>query len=170
MYQNIVSSSPSSITYIYGITDSNPDDPIILQHYNRMFIMKENTVNKPTGLNAMIHLHAANAKKITRQTLDKRAKTGDGKQDIAIARNVLMANGVNVDDILANNKDPRDIVTTKVTNIEPTWNILIYNNDLHNINADTFNYIKENLDYEEYLTKVRDSYEKSWRNHVPNTD
>ena len=118
----------------------------------------------------MIHLHAANAKKITRQTLDKRAKTGDGKQDIAIARNVLMANGVNVDDILANNKDPRDIVTTKVTNIEPTWNILIYNNDLHNINADTFNYIKENLDYEEYLTKVRDSYEKSWRNHVPNTD
>lgn len=170
MYQNIVSSSPSSITYIYGTTDSNPDDPIILQHYNRMFIMKENTVNKPTGLNAMIHLHAANAKKITRQTLDKRAKTGDGKQDIAIARNVLMANGVNVDDILANNKDPRDIVTTKVTNIEPTWNILIYNNDLHNINADTFNYIKENLDYEEYLTKVRDSYEKSWRNHVPNTD
>ena len=162
MYQNIVASSPSSVNYIYGLTDNNPYDPIVLQHYNRMFIMKDGTPDT-------MHLWAANAKKITPATQQKRLR--DGESPVAapdpIAKNVLEINGVDVSEFIEKNTDQRDIVTKKVTNIEPDWYIQIINNDLHNINAQTFNHIVNNLDYEKYLDKVRESYENNWRNHMP---
>lgn len=169
MYQNIVSSSPSSINYIYGLTDKNPYEPIVLQHYNRMFIMKPNTEPKPSTINDTIHLWSANAKKVTPATLKKRDKDGIERSrcECKVAEQVLLKNGINVNDIRANTKDIRDIVTKKVTNIETEWDILIYNHDLHNMDSATFEYIKRNLDYEAYLNKVRDSYENSWRNNVP---
>lgn len=169
MYQNIVSSSPSSINYIYGVTDKEPEKPIILQHYNRMFILAQNAdPNKPECLNETIHLWAANAKKVTPATLAKRKKDGVNESQCldSTAEAVLQANGIDTDDILANTKERRDIVTKKVTNIEPEWNILIHNHDLHNMDTATFEYIRNNLDYDAYLDKVRDAYENSWRNQT----
>ena len=143
-------------------TIDNPYDPIVLQHYNRMFIMKDGTPDT-------MHLWAANAKKITPATQQKRLR--DGESPVAapdpIAKNVLEINGVDVSEFIEKNTDQRDIVTKKVTNIEPDWYIQIINNDLHNINAQTFNHIVNNLDYEKYLDKVRESYENNWRNHMP---
>ena len=169
MYQNIVASSPSSINYIYGLTDSNPYEPIVLQHYNRMFIIKNDSDVKPNSFNETIHLWSANAKKVTPASLKKRQSDGEklSKCECDVAKQVLNSNGVNTDDILNNTKDRRDIVTKKVTNIEPEWDVLIYNHDLHNMNTEMFNYLKAHLDYEAYLTKVQESYENSWRNHVP---
>lgn len=162
MYQNIVSSSPSSITYVYGVTDTNPNDAIVLQHYNRMFIMKDNTPDT-------LHLWAACAKKVTPAALQKRKRNGERNVYETVAMNVLTTNGVDVDSIKANNNEIRDIVPKKVTNIEPEWYVKIINSDLHAISDAEFQTLVNNLDYEKYLDKLRESYENSWRNHVPAT-
>ena len=161
MYQNIVASSPSSITYIYGLTDEDPETPIILQHYNRMFIMKDGTEDT-------IHLWASTAKKVTPATKTKRAKNCEKPAQFEPrATYVLEENGIDVEEIKHNNKDVRDIVSKKVTNIEPDWYVKIINTDLHYITQEEFEFIKNNLDYEKYLDKLADVYENSWRNHIP---
>ena len=163
MYQNIVSSSPSSITYNYGLTDEDPDNPLILQHYNRMFIMKDGTADT-------LHLWASAAAKVKPAQKKKREKDGDKPAMFEPrATFVLQENGVDVDSIKHNNDDVRDIITKKVTNIEPDWYIKIINNDLHYITQTEFDFIKNNLDYEKYLDKLATTYERSWRNHIPDT-
>ena len=161
MYQNIVASSPSSITYIYGLTDEDPDNPIILQHYNRMFIMKDGTADT-------LHLWASAAAKVKPAQKKKREKDGDKPAMFEPrATFVLKENGIDIDSIKHNNDDVRDIISKKVTNIEPDWYIKIINNDLHYLTQTDFDFIKNNLDYEKYLDKLATTYENSWRNHVP---
>src|SRR5699024_3208969 len=87
MYQNIIASSPGSISYIYGLRDGE-DEPIVLQHYNRMFIMKPGTPET-------MHLHTAAARAITPAM--KKKRTANNERLVAIpdptALKVLQANG-----------------------------------------------------------------------------
>lgn len=155
MFQNVISSSPSSYNYIFGTTDADPNKPIIMQHYNRMFILKDNTPNT-------VHLWAANAKAITPATKKKRARDGVKATAIdGIAMNVLKANGVD------NPPYDKDVVRKKVTNIENDWYIFIQNKDLNFLSQEERDFIINNLDYSKYLDKLRSNYETSWRNHIP---
>lgn len=160
MYQNIVSSSPSSINYVYGLTDANPNDAIVLQHYNRMFIVKDNTPDT-------MHLWASCARKVTPAALQKRKRDGTRNIYEPLAMYVLETNGVDTEEIKSNTSEVRDIVSKKVTNIEPEWYVKLMNYDLHAVSEKEFHELMDNLDYEKYLSKLKESYENSWRNHIP---
>lgn len=160
MFQNVIASSVGSINYIFGTTDDNPSKPIIMQHYNRVFIMKD-------GTPGTVHLHSANARVITAAQQKKRMKDNErARQHDPIAIQVLNANGVPINSI-SNNKEA---VVKKVTNIEDTWFMYVCNKDLHYLSDDEINFILDNLDYDKYLTLLRDGFENNWRNHMPKND
>lgn len=157
MFQNVIASSIGSINYVFGTTDDKPGQPIVLQHYNRVFIMKDGTPDT-------MHLHAANARVITAAQQKKRSKDNErAQQHDPVAVQVLSANGVTLSSLPSN----KEAVVKKVTNIEDTWYMYVCNADLHYLSDDQMNFILNNLDYDKYLTLLRDGYENNWRNHMP---
>lgn len=80
---------------------------------------------------------------------------------------MLETNGVDTEEIKSNTSEVRDIVSKKVTNIEPEWYVKLMNYDLHAASEKEFHELMDNLDYEKYLSKLKESYENSWRNHIP---
>lgn len=156
MFQNMLASSVDSMNYIFGIKDGN-DTPIIMQHYNRAFIMKENTPGT-------LHLQAANARKIPESTIRKRNKNNERtRQHDPYALNILAGYGVPETEIPVEN----EAIIKKINNIEYTWCMYIQNADLYRMSEKEIAFIMENIDYEKYLSLLRDSYEKNWRNNVP---
>ena len=157
MFQNVIASSVGSVNYVFGTTDANPGKPIVLQHYNRVFIMKDGTPDT-------VHLHSANARVITAAQQQKRRKDNErAQQHDPLAVQVLAANGVTLSSIPSN----KEAVVKKVTNIEDTWSMYICNKDLHFLSAEEISFILDNLDYDKYLGLLRDSFENNWRNHMP---
>jgi acyl-coenzyme A synthetase/AMP-(fatty) acid ligase len=144
------------------------NEPIVLQNYNRMFIMKDNTPNT-------MHLWAAAARAITPAMKKKRLSLNQRQTAVpdANALIVLTANGetINGKPISIDNQYPdKDIVTKKVTNLEPDWYIYIQNKDLHLLSDAERQFIVDNLDMEKYLKLLNDAYTRNWMNKVPGVD
>ena len=160
MFQNMVSSSDGSITYIFGETDDN-DEPIILQHYNRVFIMKDKTPQT-------MHLKAAAARKITPATLAKRKKDGNVRlqQNDPRASKILEENGVSVRDI----DSRQETVIQKINSLDENWYMFICNRNLYELSDDEKRFITDNLDIEKYLSLLQNSFEENWRNILPADD
>lgn len=157
MMQNLVASSIGSVNYIFGTTDDDPGTPIIMQHYNRVFIMKDGTPNT-------VHLRSANAKVITEASKKKRNAIGERpQQHDRLALSVLGRNGITLNDIPSN----KEAVVKKVTNVEDTWYMFVQNKDLNYLSDEEYKFIIDNLDYEKYLKLLRDCFDKNWRNHMP---
>lgn len=156
MMQNVIASSIGSVTYIFGLAPGDTHViPHILQHYNRVFIMKDGTPNT-------LYLRAAVARKITPAMRKKRKKDGLSPQNFEpLAMKVLNANGV------ARPPIGCDVTSKKVTNIEENWCMYICNQDLHNLSGDELKFIEDNIDLEKYLQLMRDSFTKNWKNHIP---
>lgn len=155
MFQNVLASSTGSMRYIFGRKINDLNRPIILPHYNRVFYLNNNTPNT-LRLNAAFAKAITDAQKKKRQKDNLRATTKD-----PMALQVFKANGVTP-------PTDKDIVIVKITNLEEDWNIYIQNKDLHNLNPVEFEFIKQNIDYNCYLSLLRDCYEKNWRNKLPN--
>ena len=156
MFQNMVSSSDGSVTYIFG-EHSEKDDPIILQHYNRVFIMKDNT-------KGTMHLKAAAARKITPATAAKRLKNNErAQQHNKRAVKILAENGVFLNDIEIN----QEAVIQKINSIDENWSMLICNRNLSELSDKELNFIIENIDIEKYLGLLQNSFEENWRNIIP---
>lgn len=157
MFQNIIASSPGSISYIYGLKDDS-DEPIALQHYNRIFIMKPGTKNT-------MHLWTAAARIVTEPM--KRKRLANNERTIAVpdqnALKILQINGESC------NYSDKDIVTRKVTNIESDWDILIENHDLHLFTQQQREFILDNLDMTKYLELLKNAYQDNWMNMLPQT-
>ena len=143
MFQNIIASSTGSVMYIFGLKDNNPD-PIILQHYNRTFIMKDDTANT-------MHLQKAMARVITAATAKKRKK----------------ANEPPVQHGVTNIEVGKEAAISKITLIEPNWSMLIQNKALENLTLDEIEFVRDNIDIEKYLGLLKDSFTKNWRNILP---
>lgn len=157
MFQNVIASSIGSMNYIFGTTDDKPNEPIIMQHYNRVFIMKPKTPGS-------LHLHAANGKKLTPATKAKRMRNNERmQQHDDTARMVLLANGVKIKD-LGNEKEA---VVKKVTNIDDEWYILIENRNLWELTDDERQFIIDNLDYDIYLKTLAEGFTRNWQNSIP---
>ena len=157
MFQNVIASSVGSINYIFGTTDSNPGKPIIMQHYNRVFIMKDDT---PTT----VHLYSATAKKITPAMIAKRSRMDERpQQHDPFALEILNAYGV---DKISNDKEA---TIKKITNIESSWYMLVENRSLYELTDSEIQWILDNLDYEKYLGLLESGFEDNWRNHIPET-
>lgn len=158
MFQNVIASSTGSISYIFGSVDSNPGKPIILQHYNRVFIMKDKTPNT-------MHLYTATAKKITPATIKKRKRMNErAQQNDPLAMRVLNANGV------MNVTSDKEAVIKKITGIKTSWYMRIENHSLYELSQNEIDEILDNLDYDKYLELLHDCYERNWRNHMPGDD
>ena len=156
MFQNIIASSVSSMNYVFGI---NPEtqDLKIMQHYNRVFIMKDTPENRSTCYN----LYAANARVITASTKKKRAAADEReRQHDPVAVQVFSAHGVKLSDI----PNEREVIVKKVTNVESEWNMFIENRNLSELSPEEVNKLVNNLDIEKYLQLVQDCYERNWRN------
>ena len=160
MFQNVLASSTGSINYIYGTKDNDPTNPIILQHYNRAFMMKPNTPNT-------MHLWAANAKKITPAMKKTRQKNKESKLERhePIATKVLRENAA-----LKDVPSGYDIVTKKVTNLSPEISVFIQNKDLHYLDDNEKQFLIENLDIECYLNLLQHAFEDNWMNKLPGRD
>lgn len=157
MFQNVIASSVGSIRYNFALKHGQPDSPIILQHYNRVFIMKDHTPNT-------VHLAAAVARKITPVQLKNRKKNHEYlQQHDDMASDVLRANGIVIEKLPPEN----EASITKLTNIESTWFMYIDNRALKYIPDDEVDFILNNLDYGKYLVLLGDGFEKSWRNILP---
>ena len=157
MFQNVLASSPGSMNYIFGLTDDAPDAPIIMQHYNRVFVVKDHTPNA-------IHLMAANGKVITASMKAKRQREGErAQQNDPMALSVLLANGVKTTDI------PRgkEAVVKSVTNIRPNWYMLVENKSLMTMSDARRQEILDCIDYDKYLLMLKNAYEDNWRNTAP---
>lgn len=156
MMQNVLASSPGSITYIFGLTPGDTHvRPHIMQHYNRVFIMKNNTPDT-------LYLRAAVARKITPAMQKKRRTDGTPAQVFEpLPFSVLNANGVS--------RPPAgtDVTAKKVTNIEEDWNMYVCNKDLYTLSDDELRFIEDNIDLEKYLILMRNSFTSNWKNHLP---
>lgn len=160
MFQNVIASSNGSMTYIFGTNDIDPDIPVIMQHYNRVFIMKDDT----PPANNTLHLHAAVAKKLTPATIKKRATNHErAQQHDNLALQVLSANGVHIKDI----PDDKEATIKKLTGIDESWYMYIENHNLEELSDKEIDFIISNIDYEKYLQLLHESFEKNWRNIIP---
>lgn len=157
MFQNIIASSTGSQRFIFATTDDEPDTAIPLQHYNRCFIFIDKADNT-------YHLKAASAKAITDAMVKKRNKMNERmQQHDPVASSILIINGVNIQSLPTN----KEATVTKITGVEDSWYMHINNNDLYEMEQSEIDEIFNNLDYEKYLTLLRDSFEKNWRNITP---
>lgn len=160
MAQNVIASSPGSVNYIFGTSDKAPSTPIIMQHYNRIFIMKD-------GTPMTVHLRAANAKAITPAQIKKRAKDKErAQQHDPFALRILHSYGVSMNDI----SNDKEATIKKVTNIEDSWYIYVQNKDMNYLKPDEYDFIINNLDFDKYLSLLRDAFENNWMNKVPKKD
>lgn len=187
MYQNVVASSTGSVTYIFGMKDvldngndvptddelmdpasyagTDPFEPIVLQTYNRIFLVRPDAAKHV--LDASMHLYAAAARAITPAVRKKRDALRKENPDIRateadpIALRVLEANGA------PTYFDNKDVIVKKVTGIDPSWNVLIDNRDLFTLDQATIDEIIGNLDMTLYLELLDNSYTNNWKNTVP---
>lgn len=155
MFQNIIASSPSSQRFVFAVNDTNPDEPMPLQHYNRCFIVKDNNSAN------VYHLKAAVAKQITDAMQKKRRLDNVRPQSHdPIASKILEINGVQVNSLPID----KEATIVKINGIEDTWDMCINNNDLHMMDKQNIDSLLDNLDYDKYLILLRDSFENNWRN------
>lgn len=157
MYQNVIASSIGSDSYNFAVSPTALDTAIPLQHYNRVFIMKDNTPDT-------VFLHCAAARKITPATTAKRLKNNEKpQQHDPISVRILSANGINPSSLPSD----KEAIIKKITGIEGTWFMRIENRALCDISDAEQQAILDNLDYDKYLGLLKDSYENNWRNDLP---
>lgn len=156
MFQNIVASSTSNYRYTFA-TDPVTGNKLPLQHYNRVFIMKDGTPKS-------YYLQYAEAKTISSTILEKRRKTGTRlQQHDPEALEMLEAQGVTSMIIPTD----REATTTKLKLVEPNWLMHICNKDLYMMSDEEKQWILDNLDYDKYLELIKGSFEKNWFNETP---
>lgn len=156
MFQNILTSSQSTVNFIYATQEpgATTGEPIILQNVNRIFMMKDKTPNT-------VYLQAAGARKITPAMKKTRQKDPSIPEIIIepVAMKVIRENGAEFD-VPAGH----DVISKKITNLDPTIPIFIQNADLHLLDQTDKDFIINNLDIDCYLYLLRHSFEESWMN------
>lgn len=156
MFQNMIASSIGTQRYVFATTDNDPQTPISLQHYNRCFIVKDNTPGS-------YHLKLAAASTITpAMQRSRQALNNELKNNNPIAVDVLNANGVSIEDLPSN----KEAAVVKITNVEESWYMYICNQDLHFMTSKQIDQLFENLDYNKYLSLLESTFEHSWRNET----
>ena len=167
MFQNIISSKPSMRRFIYGERNlidgeswslGDSEQPVILQHYNRVFYLKNKTEQT-------LHLRAAVARKIVPKTFAKRERDNEPRvQNNPLASKVLQENHANIPSL----HDEHETTIVKITGTDPTLNCLVVNNDLHQMTNIQIEDLYNQLDFEAYVKLLQRTYEDNWQNHVPN--
>lgn len=162
MYQNILASSPGSVSYVFGHKpeDTEMKNPIIMQHYNRIFLMKDDDPDS-------ICLATAISKKITPITKAKRERNNErSQQHNPVAAFVLKEHGVDVDNL----PKTEETAIKKIPNIETDWKCCIINRSLKLMTEQECQELIERIDQEKYLKLLKQTYEDNWMNKLPETE
>ena len=156
MFQNILASSPGSFTYIV-IKNSENAPAELVQHYNRVFIMKDSTPG-------CVHLTTVFGKKVTPAMRNKRKKDKEpAVQHNSAATAAFAGYGVYEADI----PPETEMVFKKINGIDPSWFMRIENRALDELSEEEQGAILDNLDRDKYVGLLKDKYENNWRNHLP---
>lgn len=136
-----------------------------MQHYNRVFAMREGTPNT-------VHILDAAARIVPAPTKTSRARQGKPicSQQSEAAVQVMRLQGEKIGDLMGNAStttgDRRDIIAKTHPGLDPEWNMLIENRDLWRLDDATVDAIYDNIDRDVYVKLLADAYENNWRNHV----
>lgn len=161
-FQWILTSSMGTHQYVFlqEKDAKNPDkvlDNIVLQQYNRVFLVKSdsNVIRTP---------QIATRRKVNPNTAKKRRKDGElVAQHHPIGKEMLEKNGFRwgVD------SDPRDEAKMfKVKNMPENQNIVIYNRSLYELDIDDIQGLLNRLDIDSYIGLLENTLMKSWVNEV----
>ena len=187
MYQTIVASSVGSQTYIFGETDNcqsykdglcgipfnqslfetacENGDINIMAHYNRIFFVKREfgtLYGKPIyHLNNAAARVVTPAQKLTRQRLNQIPIQHD-----PYAKAILEKFNLNEKDIPIG----KEAKITKVSGIDPDWYVYIENRSLYELTDDEAQLLIDNLNIDNYLTLICDSFNKNWSNTSVDSD
>lgn len=157
MFQMIAASSPSSHSYIYGITNTN--EPVYLSRFSRVFFVDMET-------DKTIHLCKAMAR-VYRPT--GKEEDSDAGQDDFDAVRVLEASGDPIDKI--RETDPLRVAkVVKIPRIETEWNTYVENHNLDELSKADQQWLLSHLDLNCYLSMLKNVYESSWQNVIPEKD
>lgn len=152
MFQTIVSSSPASNSYVFAI--DRKGQPHALQHYNRVFFVKDKT---PYAVSLKYAISRAITPAIAarRKRDDERAVQHD-----PIALNILEQNGVKMDSISAS----REAAQKAVSGVGEDWKARIENRSLYDLDIRQINALFAYLDLERYLELLNSAFTNNWKN------
>lgn len=172
LFQNIISASSGSLRYPFAakafVTGGDPEEilePRALQHYNRMFIVKE-------GTPGAVGLRMAGSTKVTAPMIAKRKRDGSSMVALPdpVAAQILRQQGfaTNHADAAAHGltllPTDQDVSVRKISGIDPTWSVLIVNDDLHCLPPERLQELLDSLDVDNYLNRLAESFEDNWMN------
>lgn len=181
LFQNVIAASRGSITYPFAVdplggTGAEGDDDLVarisnpraLQMVNRVFVVKH-------GTPGAVSLLAAGAWKVNPASQAKRRQ--DGKVSVLrdpIPLEILRQQGwaknrreAEMSDGLSVLPEDRDVVVRRITRIDPTWSMLVINDDLHTLSPDLLRGVIESLDLDIYTQMLDSEFTESWRNTTP---
>lgn len=166
MFQTVLASSVSSITYIFGIVPPKENDVSgepkveILRHYNRVFFVKKD----PAAMDTLT-LHAACGRVITDTVAAKRKReNAPEKMNDPLAIMVIKRNGV--EDVMEELGPDREAKICKINGVEEDWHAIVVNGDLTLMSQEEIDGIMDRIDYDAYLQLLEDCFESNWRNRL----
>ena len=176
MFQNVLASNPASYNFIFyqdvsmdDIEKGNDDPgdaPIgFMQHYNRVFVMNDDTQLETH------HLWSARARIIPAPTMASRQRKKAADSSVQLVNKettpyYVLSKSVTSSE-LAELAQTRDIIRQKVTQIEPEWNMLIENSDLWCMSDEDKQKIHDGLNVNAYTYMLENSYTENWKNIIP---
>ncbi|QNE18113.1 hypothetical protein F1D05_09710 [Kribbella qitaiheensis] len=173
LFQNVIAASRGSITYPFAAAPLNPnasgEDPVIvdprsLQMVNRVFVVRH-------GVAGSVSLHNAGAWKIPPATQAKRRQGAQRPAPNDIARSILAHHGwaatrwmKSQNSRLVLVPDDRDVAIRKINGIDPTWSLVICNDDLRTLDPSALAAIIAALDLDAYTQMLAETFTKNWMN------
>lgn len=174
LFQNVIAASNAKITIPFASDPLDPQDPDLspekitgaraLQHYNRVFYVH-------AGKPGAVSLRSAGT--WTVNALSKAKRKAEGALSIVtedVAREILEANGYTRSRKRARDEGlellpaDQDVQVRRISQIDPAWNALIINEDLHCMDPRTLADLLGCLDMNVYVGLLADVYEKNWMN------
>lgn len=158
MFSRIIKASNSSYRFPVLTTQTETslvkDDNVTpLSHYSRIFLVKPEFSNQ--------HLMQLEYKTITTASVKKREQNGE--RSVQHNENIRRTLEQIKDNLLLKEPVGRDGVVSKVTNIKPTYNVTVVNDNLFLLDTEYQERLIANLDLESYLDVIELEYE-NWRN------
>ena len=176
MFQNVLASNPASYNFIFyqdvsmDDIEKGNDDPGdaptgFMQHYNRVFVMNDDTQLETH------HLWSARARIIPAPTMASRQRKKAADSSVQLVNKettpyYVLSKSVTSSE-LAELAQTRDIIRQKVTQIEPEWNMLIENSDLWCMSDEDKQKIHDGLNVNAYTYMLENSYTENWKNIIP---
>ena len=130
----------------------------IMQHYNRVFYVKNDTPFKT------YHLYVAAGRVVSDKSKASREKKSEPiYQNSLLANTILQQNGVDVAKLNENSKEAQIV---KLPSLPPQWNIYVLNQSLESLTNQQIDELLNNLDWDHYLELLEHTYVENWCNNV----